>query len=426
MSEPRVVVTGTGLISVLGDSRPTLHEALCRGQRGLRRVELFDDPALDLPLAGEITDFDPAAYLGERNFRPLDRTSQLLVSAAKLALDDSRWTTESLGAEAVGLVVGTTFCSLRTISSFDRRALEEGPSCASPLDFANTVINAAAGQTGIWHGLRGVNSTISAGATSGLEAIAYAAGLIREGHARAILAGGVEELCVESLLAFQRAGLLLTPDGRRSGYPLVWAQPQTGFVLAEGAALLMLEEFDAAVARGAPILAEVKGAGARFDCALQRQDDEAAARQRAACVADAVGRALDEARLDPADVDALSASANGNRIVDQSEAVGWQQVFNGRLRTLPITAVKSMLGESLGASAALQAVDVVAALGDGRWPGIPGFTASGACRPRGSISHHCRRIAVRNCLLTSVGLDGHCGALVVGAPVRSEPRRSKL
>src|SRR6185436_9181211 len=120
-----------------------------------------------------------------------DRTSQLLVSAARLALDDSGWTPARLREESVGLVVGTMFCSLRTISSFDRRSLREGPSYASPLDFANTVINAAAGQTGIWHNLRGVNSTISTGASSSLEAIAYATGLIRNGHQQAILAGGV-------------------------------------------------------------------------------------------------------------------------------------------------------------------------------------------------------------------------------------------
>jgi 3-oxoacyl-[acyl-carrier-protein] synthase II len=411
MREKRVVVTGTGVITPLGDSRGALHHALCTGRRGLKPVELFDAPLLDKPLAGEISSFDATEYLGERNFRPLDRTAQLLISAAQLALEDSGWTPLNLQAELVGLVVGTTFCSLRTISSFDCRACEEGPSCASPLDFANTVINAAAGQTGIWHHLRGVNSTISTGITSSLEAIAYAAGLIREGHEQAILAGGVEELCVESLLAFRRAGLMFDSPG---AFPLPFESRGTGFALAEGAALLMLEELDSARSRGASILAEIAGAASCFDCAVTDSTSERAMRKRAARVADAIAMALDEANLRPADVGALSVSANGNYFTDASEAFGCEQVFNGKLSALPVTGIKSMLGESMGASAATQAIDAIATLHDGRLPGIPGAAERPCDLPLGSVSAECRSIRPANLLISSVGLDGHCAAMVLG------------
>jgi 3-oxoacyl-[acyl-carrier-protein] synthase II len=415
MNERRVVVTGTGVITALGDSRRALHQALCSGRHGLKRVELFDDPMLNKPLAGEITRFEPTSYLGERNFRPLDRTSQLLVSAAKLALDDAHWTPEALQAETVGLVVGTTFCSLRTISSFDRRALEEGPSCASPLDFANTVINAAAGQAGIWHSLVGVNSTISTGITSGLEAIIYAAGLIREGHEQAILAGGVEELCVESLLAFQRAGLLFDPDEEPCAYPIPFDSRRSGFALAEGAALLMLEELDAAVARGASILAEFKGAASCFDCTRLTEPTDRATDRRADCIANAIATALDDVKLGLENVDAISVSANGNHFADRAEAIGCERAFKGNLPSLPVTGIKSMVGESMGASAAIQAIDAIETLHDGRLPGIPGFAGRDGDPPLGSVSSQSREIKPKNLLISSVGLDGHCCALVMGS-----------
>ena len=138
-----------------------LHEALCAGRSGLRRIELFDTAALSCGQGGEVPGFDPRSYLGKTNFRPLDRTSRLVASAAHLALEDSGWTAETRADQEIALVLGTMYCSVRTIAEFDRRATSAGPIYASPLDFANSVINAAAGQTAIWHSLRGVNSTIA-------------------------------------------------------------------------------------------------------------------------------------------------------------------------------------------------------------------------------------------------------------------------
>ena len=188
----RVVVTGAGAISSLADSAAGLHEALKEGRSGLKPIELFPLNGLGPRQAGEVRPFDPKVWLGERNLRPVDRTARLLLVAAQQALEASGWTPELRTREQAGLVLGTMYCSVRTIAEFDRRAVQAGPSHASPLDFANSVINAAAGQAAIWHGLPGVNSTISAGAASGLLALATATDLIRTGRSGALLAGGVE------------------------------------------------------------------------------------------------------------------------------------------------------------------------------------------------------------------------------------------
>jgi 3-oxoacyl-[acyl-carrier-protein] synthase II len=222
---PRVVITGAGCLSCVADSPVGLHAALCAGTSGLKAIELFPAESIGGHQAGEIRPFDAPSYLPDRNLRPIDRTSRLLLVAAGQALGASGLSASATDRE-IGLVLGTTFCSVRTIAEFDRRNLQLGPSYASPFDFANSVINAAAGQTAIWYGLRGLNSTISAGAASGLAALGYATDQIRGGRAVALLAGGAEELCFESFFGHHHPPQRLRPrrggragdaGGRRSG-----------------------------------------------------------------------------------------------------------------------------------------------------------------------------------------------------------------
>jgi 3-oxoacyl-[acyl-carrier-protein] synthase II len=305
---------------------------------------------------------------------------------------------------------------VRTIAEFDRRALRLGPSHASPLDFANSVINAAAGQAAIWHGLRGVNSTLAGGEASGLQAIAQATELVRSGRADAVLAGGAEELCFESFLGYYRAGRLCgSLDRGAVERPVPFDARRNGFSLSEGAALLMLEEASAAAARGAAVRAEVLGWGAAF-----------AAASGEAGMADAVARAvrlaLDDAGAAPAEIGCLSASASGSSTVDRAEARGVAAALGEWAAGLPVTAIKAMLGEGLGVSAAWQAVDLVETLGDGVLPGIAGLEQLEPGLPlplpetAPAATRRLEPAARQRALITAVGADGHCAALVLGAP----------
>jgi len=279
----RVVITGAGVLSCVADSPAGLHAALCEGKSGLKPIKLFSTEGLGCHQAGEIRPFEPRDYLGERNLRPIDRTSRLLLVAAQQALESSGWTAERRKEQEIGLVLGTVFCSVRTIAEFDRRGLQLGPSYASPLDFANSVINAAAGQAAIWHDLRGINTTITGGEASSLLALAYATDLIRDGRAGALVASGAEELCFESFLGHERAG-------RLGGRPVPFDTRRDGFALAEGAGALMLEEAEGAAARGARILASIRGHGQSFDPAVGEDESSTAA-----AVARAVRLALEDA-----------------------------------------------------------------------------------------------------------------------------------
>jgi 3-oxoacyl-[acyl-carrier-protein] synthase II len=404
----RVVITGVGIVSSLGDSSASLHNSLCAGRRALKPVESFSTDGLGCPLGGEIPSFDAQKYLGRRNLRPLDRTSRLVTSAAQLALNDSGWSESLRKDEEVGLVLGTMFCSVHTISEFDRRALNVGPAYASPMDFSNTVINAAAGQTAIMHNLRGVNSTISTGITSGLQAIAYATDVIRSGRAQAILAGGAEEMCFESFYGFDRAGLLCRSDEREGDFPIPFDKRRNGFALGEGAALLMLENATFARARGARPLAEITGHGFGYDCS--QGEDELSAVE---AVASSIRHALNDAFIGPHEIDCLSASANGSPNGDRHEARGVFSGLNGQTRKLPLTAIKSMLGETLGASGPIQTVALLETMRDGVLPGIKSLEEIDDDFAFDLISADNTEIDLETALVNSVSFDGHCCSVVL-------------
>jgi len=404
----RVVITGMGVVSPLGDSPARLHDSLCQGLSAIKPIQLFSTVGLGCPLGGEIIDFDAAKYLGQRNLRPLDRTSRLVGSAAQLALEHSGWSAEMRAAQEVGLVLGTMFCSLHTISEFDRRALEAGPAYASPMDFSNTVINAAAGQTAIVHNLRGVNTTISTGVTSGLEAISYATDLIRTGRARALLSGGADELCFESFYGFDRAGFLCRSNDSAGDFPIPFDTRRNGLALGEGAALLVLEDAELARERGARIFGEIKGRGSSYDCSRGRNGSDAVE-----AIASAIRQALSDAFLLPHEIDCLSASANGSQVGDRREAEGVFTGLSGQTHRLPVTAIKSMLGETLGASGPMQAVALLETMRDRVLPGIPQLKEIEHGFPLEMARSESRETDVTHGLINSIGLDGHCCSLII-------------
>lgn len=429
----RVVITGTGLICPLADSRRGLHEALCDGRSGLRDStacadiwradESLESPQPPHTMVGPVMDFEPRRYLGDANLRPLDRTSQLLTAGVGLALADAGLTADdgysadALRERQVGLAVGTMFCSARTIGSFDRRGLREGPKFVSPLDFANTVINAAAGQTAIWHRLPGINSTISAGLVSGLQALAYAYHAIRLGRATTLVAGGVDELCWETCVGFCRQGAACVGDSPR---PVPFDVNRNGFAQAEAAALLVLEDAETAVARGATILAEVLGVGAAFDpapfpaCGCADRELAPPSPEHCRRAARAIHLALRTAQLDAHAIDAVCASANGNRVIDRRESVALSRVFQEDIARLPVMAPKAACGESLGAGGALQTITMLASMEAGRSAGIVGLEQVDPHCLLPLVTNQPRDVTVRHGLVTSYGLDGNSCAIVLG------------
>ena len=343
----KVVITGAGLVSAAGHTPEEVFTALDT-QRACTQPAPEKADAMQGPITA-IPDFDPVDWLGEQNFRPLDRVGRLSVVAALNALDASGWTAEMREQHDVGLVFGTLFSGLETVTTFDRNILEAGPKYARPMDFANTVLNAAAGQTALWHNLRGINSTVAGGSASGLQAVIQAVDFIAGGQAKALLAGGAEELCDPAIEAWRRLGLS-RPD-----------QDSDGFCPGEGAAFLMLEEEAFAKARGATILAEITAVASGFD-----PTGKLFPQTTLPVAAHTLETVLKTAQNGLEIPDCVSISANGCKLADDLEAVALEQVC-GFLP--PTIAVKTATGEAPGASGALQLIMLLEAMRHSRLPG---------------------------------------------------------
>jgi 3-oxoacyl-[acyl-carrier-protein] synthase II len=401
----RVVLTGVGMLTPLGSSPDAWQAARVAGASAWAPPTRFALEGVEARPAAELR-FDGPAILGaDRNLRPLDRLSQIVTAAAQLALADAGLEAAHVAGRDVGLCLGTMFCGVHTIAEFDRRGLERGPSYVSPFDFANTVINAAAGQTAIWHNLTGVNSTVSGAAAAGVQALGQGFDLIQSGRAELVLAGGADELSFESYLGFARAGLL----GAGDGGVVPFDARRNGFMLAEGAALLVLESGESAAARGAQVLGEILGWGSAFDPGRGRDLDSSAA-----ALARAVTQALTMSATAPEAIDACGAGACGSPTGDLAEGLGLQAALGTRAATVPVTALKSMLGEALGASGALQAIDLLSAARAGLLPGVTGLSARDA-RLVLDVQARPRPLTARRLLVSALGTDGGSAALVLSA-----------
>jgi 3-oxoacyl-[acyl-carrier-protein] synthase II len=399
-----VVITGVGALCALGDRTEEIFAALCDGRVPFAPPTLAPAAAVPGHLAAEVRGFAPEKYLRPGNVRPLDRIGRLALVGVELALADSGWTLDAREAHDVGLVLGTMFCGMHTIGEFDRRALQAGPEYASPMDFSNTVLNAAAGQVAIWQRLRGINSTIAGGAASGVLALGYAAGLIRTGRADVLVAGGAEELSLESLVGFSRAGRLAVAVDGAPGRAVPFDADSTGGVLGEGAAFLVLEAEASALARGARVIGRVLGSATTFDPAAGTKGPA-----DGATLARAIARALHNGGVAAGTIGAVAASAAGSPRLDRAEA---QAIETSVGRDVPVMAIKAMTGETLGAAGALQAIAALESMRGGRLPGIAGFV-----RPQPEVhldlASATRPLDASRALVTAVAPEGNCAALVI-------------
>ncbi len=399
----QVVVTGRGAICSLGDHPASIFEGLCEGRRPFAAPTLFSSDVVPGVEVAEVRDFSAERYVKTGNVRPLDRTGRLALVGVELALADGGWTAELRATEAVGLALGTMFCSVKTIGEFDRRALEAGPAYVSPMDFSNTVLNAAAGQVAIWQKLRGVNTTIASGGTSGLHAIGYGSQLIQRGRANALVAGGAEEICYESCYGFYRAGRLASANGHGAPQAAPFDAHRSGTLMGEGAAFLVLESEASARARNAAVLARVLGFGNSYD-----PDTRGPSPNGPGALAAAIRRALADAAVTPEQIDVVVSSASGSPLLDAREAAGVASVLGG---SVPVTAIKSMTGEALGASGALQALVAIEALRSGVLPGVAGLTQLDPAIAL-NITAGTRAVRATRALVTAIAPEGNCCAVV--------------
>jgi len=408
MSSRKVVITGLGIISPIGIGREAFWHGLKCGMDGISAISLFDTSPLMCHKGGEVVRFDAARFLGQKGLKYLDRSTQLLASATALALADAQLPVQSTHELEIGLAVGTAFGSLESISGFDQEALKEGPRYVNPMAFPKTVINSPAGHTAIKFGLTGLNATISAGCVSSLQAINYAVDCIQSEQADILLAGGVEELCLASYVGFYKMRLL---SGTRHGQEEKVAPFDTyrdGLILGEGAALLALEELEHAQARNAKVYGEIIGFGNAHDAYhAYRYNPEGAGATQAMLLA------LQDAELEPREVDYICANANGSQTGDKMEAQSIKKVFGEYASQVAISSIKSMVGESLGASGAFQAAASILSLIEGVIPPTINFKECDPSWELDGLRNQTARREMTVAMINSFGCDGNNAALLL-------------
>ncbi len=402
----RVVVTGVGVISPLGAGREAFWRALAAGASGLRPLSLFDPGSGGSRLVGEIAEFSPAPFIGTKGIRHFDRTTLLLACAAKLALEDAGvqggGDANSGRDDRIGIAVGSTYGSIGSIAAFDTEALREGPSYVNPMEFPNTVLNAPASRVSILLGVTGPNATISTGATSALDALGYATDFLRLGRAGAMLAGGAFGLGEDIYRGFAGTGALSGAGGEEE-LCAPFDRRRNGLVLGEGSCLLFLEPLSRARARGARIYGEITGYGNGF---RPRGRDPVANGRRV------IRAALAGAPGVPA---CVFGGANSTAAGDRLEAQTLRAAFGGEHECPPVSAVKSMCGECLDASGALQAAAALLALGEHVVPPTINHRVADDDCAIDCVPNTARRMEVRHALVTASSAAGHSSALMLSA-----------
>lgn len=357
MERKRIVITGVSVISPIGTGKDTYWKNLTEGVSGIKPITLFDVSKFTSKQAGEISDFDAKIYLGSKGIRHIDRTSLLVSSAAVLAIKDANIENTIYNGDDLGIVVGSTYGSIDSISSFDFQSLREGPSYVNPMDFPNTVLNAPASRASIFCKATGLNTTISNGVTSSIDAIIYASDFLRMGRVKAVVAGGVHGLTHDIFWGSHNAKILA---GSRDGTPEICApfdKRRNGMIIGEASALLILETLEDALKRNAHIYAEIKGYGTAFEPKMVISKDYQIDGNKRAIL-----ETIKDAGLTLHDISYISANAYSGMYGDAMETQVIKEVFGMRAKLIPITAIKSMTGECFDASGALQTIAAVMSL----------------------------------------------------------------
>ncbi|MFN3593755.1 MAG: beta-ketoacyl-ACP synthase II [Thiobacillaceae bacterium] len=352
MSKRRVVVTGLGIISPIGNSVDAAWSSLMAGRSGITRISRFDASGFASQIAGEVRDFDVTAYISAKDARRMDVFVHYGLAAGIQAIRDSGIEITDANRERIGVNIGSGIGGLPLIETTHRTYLDDGPRKISPFFIPASIINMISGHLAILYGLQGPNLAMVTACSSGTHAIGESARLIERGDADVMIAGGAEStVCPLAIGGFSAARALSTRNDDPAGASRPWDKGRDGFVLGEGAGVLVLEEYEHAKARGARIYCELIGYGRGADAhhmTAPTEDGSGAAR--------CMNAALRDAGLNPDQVDYINAHGTSTPLGDVAETKAIKRSFGEHARRLMVSSTKSMTGHLLGAAGGVEAV----------------------------------------------------------------------
>lgn len=366
MSRPRVVITGIGGVSPLGNDMQTTWKRLCNGESGIGPITLFDASAYNSRIAGEVKDFDPEAFMTFKQAKHMDRFTQFAVASAKMLMEDADFTITDDNAYDVGVIMGVGLGGLKTIEVWHTKLLEAGPNKISPFMIPMLISNMGPGQISIFTGAKGPNVVTTTACASAIHGIGTAFSEILLGRIKAAITGGVEStvtpLGVAGFTALKALSTHFNDEPTKASRP--FDGKRDGFVIGEGAGLLMLEELESAKARGAKIYAEIVGYGASGDA-----HHMTAPHETGEGMALAMKNALRDAGVAPEAVVHINAHGTSTSLNDSTETKALKIVFGDHAKNLKISATKSMTGHLLGAAGGIESVFTALALHEETLPG---------------------------------------------------------
>jgi 3-oxoacyl-[acyl-carrier-protein] synthase II len=407
MSARRVVITGVGAVTPLGLDVPSLWSALTAGRSGIRRIKSFDTSAFETKIAGEVQDFDPARFFDRKDVRRADRFAQLAVAAATEAVAEAKLET-GIDRDRVGVSIATAAGGLQSVVDTANTLQERGPNRVSPFFVTMYIANAASGQVSLRWGFRGPSLTHVSACASSSHSVGEAAEAIKRGQVDVMVAGGSEAVIVPvAVAAFSNMHAL----SRRNDEPERASRPferdRDGFVLSEGAAVLVLEEAEHAARRGVKSYGELIGYGASDDA--YHMADPAPGGVGGAL---SMRAALANAGIAPEDVGYINAHGTSTPANDRAETQAIKEVFGDHARKVLVSSTKSMTGHLFGAAGALEAIICLLALRDGCIPPTINYDIPDPELDLDFVPNVARAAKVRVALSNSMGLGGTNGSLI--------------
>lgn len=403
IEQKRVVVTGLGAITPIGNTLAEYWEGLLSGRNGIGPITLFDPSRHDCRIAGEVKGFSPHDYMDRKEAKRMDRFAQFAVSASKQALADAQFVINELNAEQVGVIIGTGVGGLKVLEDQQEVYLTRGPDRCSPFMIPMMIANMAAGLTAIHTGAKGPNSCTVTACAAGAHAVGDAFRLIQRGYAQAMICGGSEAAVTPlSVAGFSAARALSTRNDDPVHACRPFSRDRDGFVMGEGSGILLLEELEHALSRGARIYAEIVGYGMTCDAYHMTSpvpSGEGATR--------AMQLALKDAGLIPEQVSYINAHGTSTQVNDATETGAIKNALGEYAYKVAISSTKSMTGHLLGGSGGIEAVASVMAVANDKIPPTINLTNPDPACDLDYVPNHSRNQKLEVVLSNSFGFGGH-------------------
>lgn len=403
----RVVITGMGAITPVGNNIKDFWASIKKGECGIDFIKAFDTSNFKVKLAAEVKNFKPEDCLDGKQVKRMDRFCQLAMVASKEAVENSKLDLEDVDKERLGVIVGSGIGGMSTIEAQEEKLLNKGPSRVSPMLIPMIISNMAAGNISIEYGAKAVCNTVVTACASGTNAIGEAFHSIRLGMADIIIAGGTEAAITPLSVAGFISLTALTKSQDKNKASIPFDKNRDGFVMGEGAGMVVLETLESAEKRGARIYAEVVGYGTTCDAyhiTSPAPNGEGAAR--------AIKMALKEGKIEPEQVSYINAHGTSTPYNDKFETEAIKSVFGEKAYEIPVSSTKSMTGHLLGAAGAIEAVICVKAIEDSFVPATIGYTAPDEECDLDYVPNNGREKELEYVLSNSLGFGGHNAVLL--------------